>query len=284
MRVSEETLCEPLDRPQDHSATSRQRCDIIDSLCGFNSQIKVLGGRILGRKTLDNPSVSLHNLGRRIRHLSLKIFGYQHYSTVCLVGLRQILETALELETLELHFDDEGKWRPVVLFDHIWPNLVHYSSLKCLSLRGFRVSQLRLQGILSLHALTLSSLELIDIGFEWKEARDKICAGSWADMIQFLEEHLNLTQVEFDGFLANGWDEAWYLMNVQRCIDEPPYQSPTETLKYRIEQYVAKGGICPLDLPRGREDDNKRDYWFEINDLSWQWYPEGCDPSWYDDE
>ena len=286
LRVSQETLCEPLLFAEDSSATSKQRCEMLESLCDSNSQIKVLEGRLLGRETLDHPSAPLHSLGRRIRRLTLRLFGYEHYSTVCLVGLMQVLEKAIGLETLELSFYvREVGYAPVVLFDQIWPNVVHYSSLKCLSLTGFRMSQLRLLGVLSLHASTLRSLQLIDIDFEWKEARDNICAGSWTDTIHFLEEHLNLTRAEFVGVLTNRWNEAWFFEDKEDHIICGCQNKPlTETLKYRIEQYVVEGGICPLDLPRGREHDKKMDYWLEIGDCSFRFHPEDCDPSIYDDE
>lgn len=220
LRVFQETLCEPLRFAEDDSTTSRQRCELLDSLCDFNSQIKVLEGRILPRETLDHPSVPLYSLGRRIRHLTLDLFDYERYSTVCLVGLMQILETALEVETLKLYFHVKWERRPVVLFDQIWPNVVHYGSLRCLSLRGFRMSQLRLLEFLSLHASTLRSLLLYDIEFEWKEARDNICAGSWTETIHFLEEHLDLTRAEFVGVLTNRWNEAWYLEDEKSYISD----------------------------------------------------------------
>ena len=278
LRVSQETLCEPLLFPEDGSATSRPRCELLDSLCDSNSQIKLLEGRILGRETLDHPSVSLHSLGGRLRHLSLNLCGYEDYSTVCLVGLMLLLETALEVETLELFFYiNEGDRAPIILFDQIWPNVVHYGSLKCLCLSGFRMSQLRLLGVLCLHASTLRSLRLIDINFEGKEGRDNICAGLWADTIHFLEERLNLTRADFLGVLGDGWDAEWYLKEEEEdySIHDRDYKPLTETLKYRIEQYIVKGGVCPLDLPRGREHDNKMDYWREIGDCSCRWGPTG---------
>ena len=278
LRVSRETLCEPYNFPGPYFGTYMRRCEMLESLCDSNSQIKVLEGRLLTRETLDRPSVPLHRLGRQIRHLALKVFGYEDRPTVGLLGLRQILEKALELETLQLSFYTGEASRPIIPFDQIWPNVVHYSSLKNLDLSVLRMSQLRLLEFLSLHASTLRSLHFYDIYFEWMEARDHICAGSWTDTIHFLEEHLNLTSVEFEGVLANGWNEAWFF-EYEDHIDDYDYKPLTETLKYRIEQYIVEGGICPLDLPRGREKENKMDYWLEIGDWTCRWHPEGCKTS-----
>ena len=277
LRVSRETLCEPYKLFGPTFRTSRQRCEMLDSFYDSSSQIKVLEGRLLTRETLDHPSVPLHGLGRRIRHLALELFGYEDNPNLGLLGLRQILEKALGLETLQLSFDIGADCTPVIHFDQIWPNVVHYSSLKILDLSALRMSQLRLLEFLSLHASALRSLYLIDIDFEWKEARDHICAGSWTDTIHFLEKHLNLTSVAFEGVLGNGWNEAWYFENEEH-IDDYDYKPLTETLKYRIEQYIVEGGICPLDLPGGRENENRMDYWREIGDWSCEWYPAGCGP------
>ena len=285
LRVSQERLCDPLrfSEVEDDSTTSRQRCEMLDGLCDSNSQTTVIKGRILGRETLDHPLVPMHCLGRRNRHLTWNLSSYSNYSTVYLVGLIQMLETVLEVETLELSFYVDPDYPPVIFFDQIWPNVVHYGSLKCLTLAGFRMSQLRLLGFLSLHASTLRSLLLGDIEFEWKEARDKICAGSWTETIHFLEEHLNLTRVEIVGYLTSGLNETWYLEDQRyHCSSDWDYKPLTETLKYRIEQYIVKGGICPLDLPCGREQDNKMEYWREIEDYSCR-FPERWNSPHYDE-
>ena len=290
--------CEPCHmRRNSHDSSGSEsigsRCDVLDSLRDSRSQIKLLEGPGLACQNVSNPSQRLQYFDRQLQHLALKVFSYKDHPVVGLVELRQILEKALKLEVLRLSFDLTEAYTPTALFDEIWPRVIHYSNLKRLELGCLVVSQLRLMSFLSLQAPTLRSLELSEMEFEWEEARDNNCQGSWTDTIHFLEERLNLTRVNFVGLLTNGWDEEWYFeARDDRSIYPFLYEDRplTETLKYRIEQYVTKGGICPLDLPRGREYKRKIDYWREIADYSCTWgvadgyHADGYHPFPFDDE
>ena len=283
-RVTRETLCRPNYWVGSDGRYPEPCMDILHSLFGSRSQIKLLEGHQLKSAGFDDPWSQLDRIGRHLRHLTLRFQPNQPPLRICnLAKIQQILEEGLMLETLELMFSLNWSGYPFILFGQIWAKEVHYRSLKRLKLSGVRTPQSRLMDFLTRHAPSLRSLELCDIDFEWKEAWDETCAGSWTDMIHFLEQHLNLTSVSLSGIFTNRWDEGWisgsrerrhhvfhHMMLEGKLIYGASKHKPvTELLKYRIEQYILKGGVCPLDMPPGRNDKDLWRYWNEIGDYSW---------------
>ena len=193
LRIARETLCRPWHCSKSNSEYPWHVRNLLESLHDSGTQIRLLQGYWLNLMELNHPSSPFKYLGQQLRHLTLQSRYHRESRTYGVVGIQQILTEALLLETLELSFDVSIHAYAKVNFSQLWAKAVHYRSLKQLTLAGVRTSQPSLKEFLTLHAPTLRSLKLDEVGFECKNPRDE--NGLWKDTIYFIERHMNLTAV-----------------------------------------------------------------------------------------
>lgn len=254
----------------------------------FGTRLKSIDARAISWEDFPLYQPPLDLLIPQLRNPTLFIHGERgvpkdEYVTVLGKGLTK----ASSLQKLELAFncDEPEHLHKTIFLEDLWPDATPvYSYLKTFHLSGVRTPQWLSEEFLFAHASTLQHLVLHCIDFEWTETRDDLAVGSWTDTIHFLQEEPCLKTVNLCGTLSNRWCECWVssVPELRRSlVDAFTTEHPTldagwlrakplhETLRYRIEQYIVQGGICPLDPPPGREEENPWDWWNEIRDYSW---------------
>lgn len=279
-RIARESLCEP-----SVFAGTRyypnQFGDLVRAAHGSGVSLERLDGSGICWRGFEGYSESLAQIVKGVSHLSLEFEEIDGATRERRYMLREVVKTASDLQTLEISFilslfyERPVYERPIMELSQFLPHHRHWPSLKRLKLEVIATTQLALVRLLSCHATTLRSLELGYIDFDWREAEDGTFAGSWTDMIHFLQEELSLKDVSLHGRLSSPYSEDWdasterwwrYCNNHERDAQLPPLE---ETLKFRIERYIVEGGVCPLDDPDGGDDFDRETYWHAIEDYSW---------------
>lgn len=262
----------------------------------FGAQLKVVVAEGLSWEDILSHEPSLNTLAPGLRSFTLSICEEgdsskdEHVGILgkCIVRAPLLQELDLCLGWGDLEYQPQN-----ILLSDLWPIVPYYQHLKRFTLSEVRAPKPKLEGFLMSHASTLRHLKLIDIDFDWTEAYEGICTGSWVDMIHFMQRNLCLTTVELIGSLSNRWTETWVSSIewqrddlIQYCIETYPMEESTwlrfkpwnETLRSRVEHFVIHGGTCPLDLPPGRAETDLWAYWKEIEDYSWVHTPDHSYP------
>lgn len=189
-----------------------------------------------------------------------------------LANLAKMFSSAANLQTLEISL---GFWycgnqsnmlsKPFKAGAH-WPNL------KRLKLGSMKATDISLMNLLTIHATSLQSLELVNIYLEGYRLSEIEHHGSWVTILLSMQRSLSLKIVRLSGYLSNEWDEAWLIHDP----DESEYWyhrdlRPEEgsCLKHRIERFIVEGGTCPLPMPHEAKESG-----------GWNCIDFGADPSW----
>ncbi|KAL2042655.1 hypothetical protein N7G274_004414 [Stereocaulon virgatum] len=186
----------------------------------------------------------------RLRQLELNIacnsnkwhFGQEpHYYCAHFIGKSMMLHT-LHLSFHTPRKQTEIRLSQLIKFRDHWP------SLHDLKLGFISSEQSILQTLLITHAPTLRSLELSNIRLDPLKGDGTPDPSSWGSMLQFLRTSLQLKNVQFDGML-DACKETWITHDDEyyKARHIALVKSPEEvTLRDRIENFVLKGGSCPL--------------------------------------
>lgn len=180
--------------------------------------------------------------------------------------LRNFLQNFSNLQSLGLDFETRsiGNGRaPVNLQDvfhpeqnRVWPRLQH------LAIHHADTPALIISDVLSSHALSLRTLSLGDLCFD--------PPGSWEATLTDLQRSLSLSSATFSHFLLDARIESflrgrsalmgWY-------CDSEGSVGALASLGPRLEEFMVKGGICPLSEERkiarvvGRLEDGRVEDW-----------------------
>ena len=167
-------------------------------------------------------------------------------------ALARMVSSSSSLRTLDLSLGYFTKVSnsAVNLSEIIGPK-VRWPYLKRLNLRCFAATEISLKSLLTCHTTTLRSLELGYIKLEPYHLDGKEYHGSWIEMIVFLESSLSLENVCLDGYLSTESGEMWSICHYNGdCFAQTrPGLIEGLCLKDRIEQFIVKGGTCPLPMP-----------------------------------
>ncbi|KAH7417689.1 hypothetical protein BKA64DRAFT_306036 [Cadophora sp. MPI-SDFR-AT-0126] len=134
----------------------------------------------------------------------------------------------------------------------------YWKDLKHVAFEHLVTTDADLRSLLSRHQKSLRSLELkhillhpgdsiIRMDDDVEDPNDQKGnedVGSWLDMIEYLHTNLSLDRMKFGGILANGRNEAW---KVGPPRFDHPAMPQSSFLKYKIENYICKGGTNPID-------------------------------------
>ena len=189
-------------------------------------------------------------------------------------NLARMISSSPYLHTLEISFNNlfgsNGSW--IIMLSEMFEAGAHWPNLERLKLGAMKATDTSLMNLLTTHATSIRSLELADIYLEGYRRDEKEYHGSWVDIILFLQRSLSLQTVRLSGFLSNGLDEIWCLLDPDqsdywRDVDGRPEEG--SCLKHRIEQFVVEGGTCPLPMPHEAKESGGWDCINFGEDSSW---------------
>lgn len=103
-------------------------------------------------------------------------------------------------------FDDP---RAVIYLPDVISDRAELGCLRALSLTAVKTTEGCLRKLMRRLSKTLQSLELSTIQFKQARPPDEHGRGSWILFMNFFEEKMMLSHVQFSGSLTNGWSEAW---------------------------------------------------------------------------
>lgn len=181
------------------------------------------------------------------------------------------LAKAMMLQTLHLAFDYVPTSGSPILLSPFSSKREHWPSLRDLKLSGVCCTDEFLRNLLFTHVSTLKELELSDfkIVYEWPLPSledNAMTLPSWVELIKFLAQSLRLRYVRLDGRLVAP-EELWITHDEDffriEYGDDPSYsaQRPaSDSLRKRVEDYILRGGNCPIDRPSPSELEDYGDW------------------------
>lgn len=176
----------------------------------------------------------------------------------------------------------EGAGKAVEL-SRLFIHQTQWSNLRSLQLQGFFTSEVDLKRLLTAHANSLKSLGLARMILKSYESKGKLHYSSWADVILFLRESLNLHDMRFKDYLVTEGCENWRIQEpVMAYVQGTPPVRESLKFRNRVENYVLEGGEFPLPWPARKEQSLWRDLlkdfrpkldetWEYHEDARWVW-------------
>ena len=154
------------------------------------------------------------------------------------------------LETLEISFGLEQPYYHYELtLDEVFGSEAHWPNLKRLKLSGLKADTISLSNLLTTHAATLRSLELIRIRFT------RMGNNFWCNFIMLLQTALNLKSIRIGRLGPTG---------VKDTYEDIPSLCARKWLKGLIpfprciEHFIVHGNPCPFTMPH--EPENSGDW------------------------
>jgi len=199
--------------------------------------------------------------------------------------IARLIGRAPLLESLQLSFEFSTfeTTEDVIKLEELLDKGSHWKALKTLKLQAMATDPEILTQLLHRHAPTLRSLELGHIDLRPLGGYNAAPAESWVTIIQFLQENLKLDHVRFHGNFSNRQNEGWVTYDEatkhSRLLRSTPAASMVrykqDCLRYRIEQYITRGGVSPFTArsPPGMDYPLDDEYhglnWIYEEDESW---------------
>ena len=231
---------------------------------------------------LQNGSTDLKHLRSLTLEFRLRTNVPREFSKTC-----EFLSKLTSLRTLNISQDNfHFTWDIEFSLSSLFSPVQHWQKLKNLLLGGVVADYQHLVSVLTTHATSLSSLQLINMRLTSLH-RDSGKPLSWIELFVFLNENMSLSHFTCTGWLETvhgglehsreeleaGHGEFWEA----RCDKSwwVPLVRPADhvdCLKYKIEQYVVHQGVFPF-MARVAEDEPGLT---GRPNLPWTWVEDKC--------